>query len=80
MMPSKKPVPKPVAKPTPLNWDKLNLEWWSSAAGYIQQERNGTWTAFLHRNTRIGKGWTEARKGFKTADKARRWIEKEAED
>jgi hypothetical protein len=74
------PPRKPVAKPTPLDWDKLNLEWWSCAAGFVQQESNLTWTAHLYRNQRVGKGWTEIQKGFKTADKARRWIEREAED
>jgi hypothetical protein len=75
-MPPRKPLPKP----TPLEWDKLSPEYWSSAAGSIRKEANNTWTAYLHRNTRVGRGWTEARKGFLTADKARRWIEKEAED
>ena len=48
--------------------------------GFIKMEENKTWTAHLHRNTRTGKGWTETKKGFASADKARRWIELEAED
>jgi hypothetical protein len=64
----------------PLEWDKQTAEYWSSSAGFIKMEENKTWTAHLHRNTRTGKGWTESRKGFATADKARRWIEMEAED
>jgi hypothetical protein len=79
-MPKRKSVTKP-SKDSPLEWDKLAPDYWSSSAGYIRLEKdNNTWTAFLHRNTRVGKGWTEPRKGFKTADKARRWIEREAED
>jgi hypothetical protein len=75
-MPPRKLPPKP----TPLEWDKASPKYWTSAAGYIRLEENLTWTAYLHRNTRVGKGWTEARKGFRTAEKARRWIEREAED
>jgi hypothetical protein len=79
-MPPRKATSKP-SKPTPLEWDKQNLTYWSSSAGYIKlDQETHLWTAFLHRNTRIGKGWTEAREGFRTADKARRWIEREAED
>ena len=75
-MPARKPVPKP----TPLEWDKLSPKYWSSAAGSIRKESNNTWSAHLYRNQRVGKGWTEVRTGFLTADKARRWIEREAEE
>jgi hypothetical protein len=74
------PPRKPPSKPTPLEWDRVEPGYWSSSAGYIKLEKDLSWTAHLHRNTRVGKGWTEARKGFRTADKARRWIEREAED
>ena len=63
-----------------LEWEKESAEYQSSAAGYIRMEANKTWTAYLHRNVRTGKAWTETRKGFGTAEKARRWIELEAED
>lgn len=69
-----------MSKPVALKWEKLSPEWWSSQAGYIKMEEGGLWTAYLLRNTRVGKGWTERRPGFRTADKARRWIEREAED
>ena len=62
-----------------LKWDKLSPEWWSSPSGYIRLEE-GTWSAYLSRNTRVGRGWTEKKTGFKTADRAKRWIEREAED
>jgi len=74
------PKPKEIPKPTPLEWDRTRPDCWSSAAGFIMLEDNNTWTAHLYRNTRVGKGWTELRKGYRTADKARRWIEREAED
>jgi hypothetical protein len=74
------PPKKPARKLTPLAWDRLSPEWWSSSAGYIELEKDRTWTAYVHRNTRVGKGWTETKKGFKTSDKARIWIEREAED
>jgi hypothetical protein len=67
-------------KPAPLKWDRLAKDWWSSAVGYARREENGFWTAYVHRNVRVGKGWTESREGFVTADKARQWIEHEAED
>jgi hypothetical protein len=62
-----------------LDWEK-KPDTWSSSAGFIKLEENKTWTAHLHRNTRTGKGWTETKKRFATAEKARRWIESEAED
>jgi len=69
-----------VRKPEPLEWDKSRPTFWSSVAGTIRRQDNNTWTAYLYRNTRVGRGWTEERAGFLTADKARRWIEREAED
>jgi len=63
-----------------LEWDKERPDHQSSAAGYIKMELNKSWTAYLHRNVRTGQSWTETRKGFATAEKARRWIELEAED
>ena len=74
------PPRKTISKPTPLEWDRTLPNCWSSAAGHILRQDDNTWTAYLHRNTRVGKGWTESRKGFRTVDKARRWIEREAED
>lgn len=70
----------PPEKPAPLNWERISPDTWSSAAGYIMREPNNTWCAYLYRNVRVGKGWTETKQGFGTADKARRWIEREAED
>jgi hypothetical protein len=58
----------------------MSPEYWSCSAGSIHKELNKTWTAHLYRNTRVGKAWTELKTGFLTPDKARRWIEKEAED
>jgi len=75
-MPPKKELPKPKR----LEWDRQSPEYWSSVAGYIKLQPDKTWTAFLHRNTRTGKGWTESKAGFLAPDKARRWIEREAED
>jgi hypothetical protein len=65
---------------SPLKWDRMAPDWWSSAAGYIRLEENNTWRAYLYRNTRAGRGWTETKPGFHTADRAKRWIEREAED
>jgi hypothetical protein len=76
-MPPKKAAAR---KLTPLHWDRLAPDWWSSAAGFIRMEKNGTWSAHLYRNTRTGRAWTERKTGFITTDKARRWIEREAED
>jgi len=64
-----------------LKWDRLAPDWWSSSCGSIRLDPiTITWTAYLHRNIRIGKGWTELKKGFRTSDRAKRWIEREAED
>lgn len=67
-------------KSEPLKWDKLSQEWWSSPAGYIRLEEDGFWAAYLNRNTRVGRGWVEKKPGFKTSDRAKRWIELEAEE
>ena len=69
-----------MAKPETLKWDKLAPDWWSSPAGFIRLEEDGFWTAHLNRNTRVGRGWIEKRPGFNSADRARRWIELEAEE
>jgi hypothetical protein len=55
-------------------------DWWSSSAGYIRLAEDKTWCAYLHRNTRVGRGWTETKPGFRTSDRAKRWIEREAEE
>ena len=71
----------PPEKPTTLIWERLAADTWSSAAGFIKlEEPTNTWCAHLYRNTRVGRGWTETKQGFTTADKAKRWIEREAED
>jgi hypothetical protein len=74
------PPRKEVPNPSPLEWERTDPNCWSSCAGVIRLQPDNTWTAYLYRNTRVGKGWTETRSGFLTSDKARRWIEKEAED
>jgi hypothetical protein len=61
------------------NWELVSPEWFTSELGYVKHEK-GAWTAYLLRNRRTGVGWTEARPGFRTKDRAIRWIELEAED
>ena len=60
-------------------WEQVSPTWWSSAVGYVKLERT-LWSAFVYRNQRIGKAWTEQRCGFATASAAMRWVSSEAED
>lgn len=60
-------------------WERLAPDWWSSAVGYVRLEEGG-WAAYVHRNMRVGKSWVERKPGFRTSDRAKRWVEREAED
>ena len=60
-------------------WEKINSNWWSSPAGYVQ-ERDGTWSAYVYHNLRTGKAWTECKTGFTSAAAARQWVERHAEE
>ena len=60
-------------------WEQVSPTWWSSSVGYVKLERT-LWSAFVYRNQRIGRAWTEQRCGFATASAAMRWVSSEAED
>ena len=62
-----------------LIWERVSLSWWVCGEGYVKQER-GVWAAWVHRNTRVGRKWTEHKPGFGSADGAKRWVEEQAEE
>ena len=60
-------------------WEKVSAQWWSSAAGYVQ-EADGAWTGYVYRNLRNGAAWTEHKPGFTSSAAARQWVESVAEE
>ncbi len=66
-------------EPARIFWERLTASSWSSPVGYVSEDK-GLWTAYVYRNQRTGRAWTERRPGFQTAAAARRWVENEAEE
>jgi len=61
-----------------VHWEELSERWHSSSIGYIVKE-GGAWVAHAYHNQRTGVAWTETKRGFLTACKARRWVESRGE-
>jgi len=64
---------------SPVDWEKVTRKYWSSSVGYVS-EKDGVWTAYVYRNVRCGKAWTEQKPGFLSLAAAKRWVEQNAEE
>lgn len=64
----------------PVHWEKVTQTYWSASVGYVSEETEGIWTAYVYRNVRSGKSWTDKKPGFVSLSAAKRWVEKNAEE